>query len=74
MLVNLCLGYQPVWWSWNSGSDTPNQVGIYGTKGISSPLNNPGSRYYSSSWTDSEDNLWLFGGYGRDDGYSSLSK
>ena len=51
-------------WTWISGDDSINQRGVYGTKGISSPANKPGSRYDSISWIDKEGNFWLFGGYG----------
>ena len=47
-----------------SGSNTINQVGIYGTKGVPDAANVPGARYDSISWTDSDGNFWLFGGYG----------
>jgi N-acetylneuraminic acid mutarotase len=49
-------------WTWVSGSDTTNQTGVYGTKGIASPANVPGSRLRATSWSDSYGNLWLFGG------------
>jgi hypothetical protein len=48
------------WWA--SGDNTMNQPGVYGTKGIAASTNKPGARYGSISWTDSTDNLWLFGG------------
>jgi len=52
-------------WTWMSGSDQPNAIGVYGTQGVPSPMNVPGARIETSSaWTDSFNNLWLFGGYG----------
>jgi hypothetical protein len=51
-------------WTWVSGSSTPNQLGIYGTKGVTAPGNMPGARYGSVSWIDGGGNLWLFGGEG----------
>ena len=51
-------------WTWMSGSSTPNQLGVYGTKGTAAPGNVPGSRDGAVSWTDTGGNLWLFGGYG----------
>jgi hypothetical protein len=51
-------------WTWISGSKTRGQNGIYGTKGVPDPINVPGSRGYAVSWIDSENNLYLFGGYG----------
>jgi N-acetylneuraminic acid mutarotase len=53
-------------WTWMSGSDTPNQTGVYGTKGEASINNVPGARRNAISWTGSGDNLWLFGGVGYD--------
>ena len=46
-----------------SGSDTVNQEGFYGTRGIPDPANVPGARWQSISWIDSSGNLWLFGGF-----------
>jgi hypothetical protein len=37
---------------------------VYGTEGIASPSNTPGSRDLASGWSDSQGNLWLFGGQG----------
>jgi hypothetical protein len=51
-------------WTWMSGSNTINQRGIYGTQGIPSNTSIPGSRRQPASWTDKENNLWLFGGAG----------
>ena len=51
-------------WTWISGSNTTNQVGTYGTKGVSSSSNTPGARSGSYTWKDLSGNLWLFGGYG----------
>lgn len=49
-------------WTWMKGDDIPNQYGIYGIQGVSSPNNKPGARYNSMTWTDVPGNLWLFGG------------
>ncbi|MEO6001104.1 MAG: kelch repeat-containing protein [Chitinophagaceae bacterium] len=51
-------------WIWINGQNTLSNPGIYGTKGIASAFNMPGSRYGALSWTDATGNLWLFGGYG----------
>jgi N-acetylneuraminic acid mutarotase len=51
-------------WTWVSGSDTVNAVGVYGTLGVPSPSNVPGGRSSAASWIDSSGNFWLFGGYG----------
>jgi N-acetylneuraminic acid mutarotase len=53
-------------WAWMSGSNTRNQPGVYGTKGVPAAGNVPGSRDSAVSWTDASGNLWLFGGYGGD--------
>lgn len=54
-------------WTWISGNKTTSINGAYGIKGISDENNYPGGRYEAVSWVDSEDNLWLFGGYGYDE-------
>jgi len=54
-------------WTWVHGSSSPGVAGIYGTQGVSSSLNTPGSRSESSAtWTDTNGDLWLFGGYSFD--------
>jgi N-acetylneuraminic acid mutarotase len=57
-------------WTWMKGDAVPNQVGIYGTKGIASSTNKPGSRFGSATWVDGSGNLWLFGGDYNPDGFS----
>jgi len=52
-------------WTWMSGADIRDQVGVHGTMGEPDPANVPCSRTNSISWTDSAGNLWLFGGWGR---------
>jgi len=55
-------------WTWVSGnSDAASTGGVNGTYSSLGATGTPGSRYYASSWIDSSDNLWLFGG----DGYDS---
>jgi N-acetylneuraminic acid mutarotase len=56
-------------WAWMDGSNTVPQIdggnpGVYGTLGTPALANVPGSRYSAVSWTDSNGNLWLFGGIG----------
>jgi len=51
-------------WTWESGLNSVNATGVYGTQGAASASNLPGARYNASSWTDSSGNMWLFGGYG----------
>ena len=49
-------------WTWVSGPKEPNKPGVYGTKGIPEPANIPGPKTKAVSWTDTDGNLWLFGG------------
>jgi N-acetylneuraminic acid mutarotase len=53
-------------WTWMSGSNSAEQPGVYGTKGVPAAANVPGGRGVAVSWTDSSGNLWLFGGWGHD--------
>ncbi|HWG19258.1 MAG TPA: chitobiase/beta-hexosaminidase C-terminal domain-containing protein [Terracidiphilus sp.] len=53
-------------WGWMGGSNTINQNGVYGTLGTPAVGNTPGGRSGGSSWTDSDGQLWLFGGVGKD--------
>ena len=48
-------------WTWVSGNNTAS-LGVYGTQGVSSSFNFPGSRGGSVIWIDSNGTLWLFGG------------
>jgi N-acetylneuraminic acid mutarotase len=70
-------------WAWMSGNASPtgnapeygNSPGVYGTLNTPSANNTPGGRVSrwmqtSSTWTDSNGNLWLFGG----NGFDSVSK
>jgi N-acetylneuraminic acid mutarotase len=49
-------------WTWMSGSNTANQPGVNGTKGVPAAGNVPGARTSAVSGTDASGNLWLFGG------------
>ena len=58
-------------WTWMGGSNstyTPQTApaGVYGTLGVPAPGNLPGTREFAVSWTDTDDNFWLFGGKGVD--------
>lgn len=53
-------------WTWMKGTNLEDEHGIYGTKGVSAPANNPGGRTSSVGWTDASGNFWLFGGDGWD--------
>jgi hypothetical protein len=60
-------------WTWMSGSNTINAVGVYGTLGVPSAANVPGARQQAVSWADSSGNLWLFGGAGDYDSTSGTA-
>ena len=53
-------------WTWVSGVNFQDENGAYGTQGVASTSNSPGSRQYPVSWIDSSGNFWLFGGSGLD--------
>lgn len=53
-------------WTWMKGDYTVNEQGIYGTQGIPGATNKPGARRGAIGWTDTNGNLWLFGGRGFD--------
>lgn len=49
-------------WTWMNGTDTINQLAIYGTFRIPDTLNTPGGRACYSTWIDKNGDLWLFAG------------
>ena len=50
-------------WAWINGPQQSGQAPIYGIQGVPDAANHPGSRNEMiASWTDNENNLWLFGG------------
>jgi N-acetylneuraminic acid mutarotase len=56
-------------WTWVSGNNLANQTGNYGAEATSnlstgSAANFPGSRWGAVGWSDTNSNLWLFGGWG----------
>jgi len=51
-------------WTWVKGDNLVDKPAVYGTLGVADDANKPGARYVSVSWTDSNNNLWLFGGSG----------
>jgi hypothetical protein len=63
-------------WAWMSGTNTfdagcsygscNGSAAHYGTRGVPSTANTPGSRMQPVTWVDSKGNLWLFGGDGAD--------
>jgi hypothetical protein len=61
-------------WTWVSGGGATglaNQVGVYGLQQVPAAGFFPGSRWSAASWSDSNGNLWIFGGWGY---ASSLAK
>jgi N-acetylneuraminic acid mutarotase len=50
-------------WTWMSGSNQPNQQGVFGTQGTASSANTPGARSDAATWVDSSGNFWLYSGY-----------
>lgn len=52
------------YWTWISGDNVCNQPGDYGTKGMPTASNKPGSRQFAVSCMDLSGNFWLFGGNG----------
>ncbi|HMT35243.1 MAG TPA: kelch repeat-containing protein, partial [Chitinophagaceae bacterium] len=60
-------------WTWVSGAQgAANQVGVSGVQGVPSVNNFPSARGYGANcWTDNNNNLWLFAGYGYDNAAST---
>lgn len=58
-------------WTWILGKSTVPAArsgwsGVYGSRGIPSTINAPGSHLSGVSWMDRSGNFWLFGGFGND--------
>jgi len=52
-------------WAWMGGSSSVvDAPGTYGNMGTPAPGNIPGSRDSAMTWTDTNGNLWFFGGEG----------
>jgi hypothetical protein len=62
LVLNDLWKYNAGEWTWMSGSDIGDQSGVYGTQGVASAGNFPGSRKGPARWMDATGNLWLFGG------------
>jgi hypothetical protein len=51
-------------WTWMSGTHTINDFGNYGSRGVPSATNRPpGIGLGAATWTDLNNNLWIFGGF-----------
>ena len=71
--IKFVAGYNDLWkytvsngtWTWIAGdSGLSSALGVYGTLGTPNIANYPGARGWGSTWVDSSNNLWLFGGGG----------
>jgi len=60
----LCIKGQD--YMWLKGTNNGSVAGVYGTKGATATINNPGGRSGSAYWKDNQGNYWLFGGDGYD--------
>ena len=65
-LLNDLWEYKGGQWIWQQGSNNNSQIGSYGIQSIPSVLNTPGARWGAGFWTDTNNQLWLFGGQGYD--------
>lgn len=63
-MANAVMGQSFVW---ETGSTSYNAVPVYGTLGVPSPNNVPGARHNAALWTDSLNNIWMWGGEGISD-------
>jgi hypothetical protein len=60
-------------WTWVSGANAVQTLGVYGTQGVAAAGNAPGSRVAGEAWVDSSGNFWIFGGFGCDATSCSLA-
>jgi hypothetical protein len=51
-------------WTWMEGSNMMNPIMSWGTKGVSSPTNQPDGRGGSLGWADNSGHFYMFGGWG----------
>ncbi|MGA3130153.1 MAG: kelch repeat-containing protein [Terracidiphilus sp.] len=53
-------------WTWTGGTKTiaAAETPVYGTEGTPAITNIPGAHYTYAAWNDSQDDFWLFGGFG----------
>lgn len=63
-LLNDLWKYSSGQWTWMSGSNVANSLGVYGTQGVAAASNVPGARQMGLAWADASGNGWLFGGNG----------
>lgn len=61
-------------WTWLSGTNAINQLGVYGLRGVSNSSNFPGARQQHTMAIDSKaKKIYLFGGIGADSKISTSS-
>ena len=51
-------------WIWIRGDSTTNSLGHWGTLGIANSANEPNARGGAVAWSDNDNHLYLFGGWG----------
>lgn len=56
--------YDDSTWYFLKGSSEVDQTGTYGVRGTQAPANQPGARFGSGTWVDTNNDLWFFGGNG----------
>lgn len=49
-------------WTWMKGSTNTLAPPVFGSQGVASPSNTPGSRGTYASWVDCAGDFWMFGG------------
>jgi N-acetylneuraminic acid mutarotase len=64
LILGIATNAQTAQFAWMAGSTYSNQIGAFGTKGVSSSTNMPSSRNEAYSWSDNSNNFWMFGGNG----------
>jgi N-acetylneuraminic acid mutarotase len=73
--TNTANGFNALWkyeiatnnWTWISGSNLGDRAGVYGTKGVASSLNMPGTRGGMALAYSNDHKLLVFGGFGADE-------
>lgn len=50
-------------YTWMKGAPN-NSLAVYGTLGVTNPLNTPGHKFHGITWTALNGDLWLYGGNG----------
>lgn len=50
-------------WTWMGGSQTANNIAVYGQRGAASASETPGARDAMLFWQDGKGDLWLYGGF-----------